>query len=68
MSKFSGVISGPAFALIKSIPLKGGQNMLTASLLFSLVILVSFDTLSTALVATSAWAALSFILFNTSVL
>jgi hypothetical protein len=37
--------------------------MLTVSLLFSLVMLVSFDSLSAALIATSSWVTLSLFIF-----
>lgn len=37
--------------------------MLMVSLLFSLVILVSFDSLPTAVIASSSWATLSCLLF-----
>lgn len=37
--------------------------MLTVSLLFSLVMLVSFDSLSAAFIACSGWMALSYMIF-----
>jgi hypothetical protein len=42
--------------------------MLTVSLLFSVVMLVSFDTLSTACMASGAWIGLSLIIFSGSMI
>ncbi len=40
--------------------------MLTISLVFSLVMLVSFDSLSAAFIASSAWVGLSLLIFSGS--
>ncbi|MEM7645490.1 MAG: hypothetical protein AAF203_01160 [Pseudomonadota bacterium] len=40
--------------------------MLTVSLLFSLVMLVSFDSLSAAFIASGSWVLLSFLIFGGS--
>lgn len=56
-----------AFILLKH-KVKEIFIMLTVSLVFSLVMLVSFDSLSAALIATSAWATLSFMIFSGSVI
>ncbi len=40
--------------------------MLTVSLLFSLVMLVSFDSLSAAFIASTAWIGLSLLIFSGS--
>jgi hypothetical protein len=42
--------------------------MLTVSLLFSLVMLVSFDSLSASFIASGAWIGLSLLIFSGSAL
>lgn len=42
--------------------------MLTVSLLFSIVMLVSFDSLSAAFIASGSWIGLSLLLFSGSVI
>jgi hypothetical protein len=40
------------------------MDMLTLSLIFSLVMLVSFDSLSASFIASAAWVGFSFLLFS----